>query len=75
MQERASTGEATIGSPRTLNEVLTSSGQPVRRRKASSRAAKRGETAGSTVCGRAEPSTWVIAGRSSGEVTGQVSSM
>ncbi len=39
MQERASTGEATIGSPRTLKEVFTSSGQPVRRRKASSRAA------------------------------------
>src|SRR3954465_8552061 len=39
MQERASTGEAMMGSPRTLKEVFTSSGQPVRRWKASSRAA------------------------------------
>src|SRR4051812_22079947 len=39
MQERASTGEATMGSPRTLKEVFTSRGQPVRWWKASSRAA------------------------------------
>src|SRR6185295_7561202 len=75
IQQSASTGEQTIGSPRTLNEVLTSIGQPVRRRKLSSRAAKRGASAGSTVWGRAEPSTWVTAGRARGETTRQVSSM
>jgi len=36
---RASTGEQTIGSPATLKEVFTRSGQPVRRWKASRRAA------------------------------------
>src|SRR6185312_15714615 len=74
-QRRASTGEATMGSPRTLKEVLTRMGQDVRRWNASSRAAKRGATVASTVCGRAEPSTWVTAGRSRGETTRQVSSM
>jgi len=75
MQRMASSGVQTMGSPRTLKEVLTRIGQPVFARNASSNLWKRGLVWRSTVWTRAEPSTWVTAGRSMGERTAQVSFM
>ena len=74
-QESASAGEQTIGSPGPLNDVLSSTGHPVRRSNARKRPANRGLAALSTVCGRAEPSTCVTAIRARGEGTSQASSM
>src|SRR4029079_11287167 len=54
----AALGEPTIGSPRTLNEVLTSTGTPLRRAKARNSAWKRGWVPASTVCTRAVRSVW-----------------
>src|SRR5690606_10249885 len=51
-------GVHTTGSPRTLNEVLTSTGTPVRSPNARSSAWYLGLLARLTVCTRAVPSVW-----------------
>src|SRR5688572_7358031 len=53
-QRYASDGLHTIGSPRTLNDVLTSTPQPVRRSNSVSNAWKRGLVSRCTDCTRAE---------------------
>ncbi len=53
-QAYASRGLQTIGSPRTLNEVFTSTGHPVRASNATSRACNPGDASRVTVCNRAE---------------------
>jgi hypothetical protein len=52
-QRKLSSGVQTIGSPRTLKEVLTSRGQPVRSPKARIKRWYRGSTDSSTVWIRA----------------------
>src|SRR6185295_6765161 len=59
--EYPSRARLTIGSPATLNDVLSSTGIPLRRPYASSSAYSRGAIWRSSVWTRAEPSTWVIA--------------
>src|SRR5262249_25345790 len=58
-----SSASVTIGSPATLNEVLSSTGIPVRRPYASSSACRRGAISRSSTCTRAVPSTCVTAAR------------
>src|SRR5439155_15774878 len=73
----ASTGEQTIGSPTSLNEVLSTIGTPVSRWNASMRRRNGGLAASVTVWRRPVPSTWVTAGtcaRRSGRI-GRQSSM
>src|SRR5262245_24749938 len=56
-----SSASVTIGSPATLNEVLSRTGMPERRPYASSSACSRGAMPRSSTCTRAVPSTWVTA--------------
>ena len=51
---KASSGVQTIGSPRTLKLVFTSTGHPVRSRNFDNNLWKRGLVSGCTVCTRAE---------------------
>jgi hypothetical protein len=51
-----------MGSPRTLNEVLSRTGTPVRFPKATSSSWNNGSSSRSTVCTRADPSTCVTPG-------------
>src|SRR6202171_970768 len=61
-QMTASRGVSTIGSPLTLNDVLISTGMPVNASNSLSSRYNIGLVCSRTVCTRAVPSTWTIAG-------------
>jgi hypothetical protein len=61
-QMTASRGVSTIGSPLTLNDVLINTGIPVNASNSPSSRYNIGLVCSRTVCTRAVPSTWTIAG-------------
>src|SRR5712671_2800448 len=61
-QMTASRGVSTIGSPLTLNDVLINTGMPVNASNSLSSRYNIGLVCSRTVCTRAVPSTWTIAG-------------